>query len=489
MDGNKFEINSNIDAEEGLPDTEIARKFQEAIKKEKVKKDPNYKGDNPETSEEIINDLNKMGNVKKPESGKIRDSGVFGVYKEPEEKVEELEKKPFVQEDSEKLVKIAMGANVFEKPDKELEKPKPHHGSALDKQIKSMALRLKSLESSSELFNKKATLEQKEERQKLIETLKHGIEEAKLRKEEISKKIKDKKSERTEIKIKQPEIKSQAEQPKKIEYLNNKLKIAEKDVDRARRNKGTEEQIKERQERVEIIKEEIKKAEEISERGKNFPKISGGKEIKTRLEVQADVAERQPETYGKSNKEKEIKREQETQKENMPDLTTPKEESAIAELLERFRELRVKIEIMLSQFKEAVKEFEEKKIDSKEKLIERASEIDRATLISLIENKEGYLGGITYNAYKNSFMEIDRRFTRAIDSKLAELSEKAGVAQKEPKEELDWIMELSPNIEKQEKIEALFNRILELARRVDAYQGLPEESLRKIAENKVKSGF
>ncbi|MEK7553289.1 MAG: hypothetical protein AAB504_01205, partial [Patescibacteria group bacterium] len=157
--------------------------------------------------------------------------------------------------------------------------------------------------------------------------------------------------------------------------------------------------------------------------------------------------------------------------------------------LERFRELRVKIEIMLSQFKEAVKEFEEKKIDSKEKLIERASEIDRATLISLIENNEGYLGGIIYNAYKNSFMEIDRRFTRAIDSKLAELSEKAGVAQKEPKEELDWIMELSPNIEKQEKIEALFNRILELARRVDAYQGLPEESLRKIAENKVKSGF
>ena len=110
-------------------------------------------------------------------------------------------------------------------------------------------------------------------------------------------------------------------------------------------------------------------------------------------------------------------------------------------------------------------------------------------MISLIENNEGYLGGIIYNAYKNSFMEIDRRFTRAIDSKLAELSEKAGVAQKEPKEELDWIMELSPNIEKQEKIEALFNRILELARRVDAYQGLPEESLRKIAENKVKSGF
>ena len=68
--------------------------------------------------------------------------------------------------------------------------------------------------------------------------------------------------------------------------------------------------------------------------------------------MEADIAENQPKTYGGKilteesipedlkefiNKEKEIKREQETQKENMPDLTTPKEESAIA--LERFREL------------------------------------------------------------------------------------------------------------------------------------------------------
>ena len=73
-------------------------------------------------------------------------------------KAEELEKKPFTQEDSEKLVKIAMGTNVFEKPDKELEKPKPHHGNVIDEQIESMTLRLKNLKNQSEIFDKKPLL-------------------------------------------------------------------------------------------------------------------------------------------------------------------------------------------------------------------------------------------------------------------------------------------------------------------------------------------
>ena len=50
-------------------------------------------------------------------------------------------------------------------------------------------------------------------------------------------------------------------------------------------------------------------------------------------------------------------------------------------------------------------------------------------------------------------------------------------------------MKLSENIEEQEKIKALFGRILEMARKVDAYQGLPEESLKTIAVNKTKENF
>ncbi|MEK7075184.1 MAG: hypothetical protein AAB948_00080, partial [Patescibacteria group bacterium] len=55
--------------------------------------------------------------------------------------------------------------------------------------------------------------------------------------------------------------------------------------------------------------------------------------------------------------------------------------------------------------------------------------------------------------------------------------------------EFEWIMKLSENIEEQEKIKALFGRILEMARKVDAYQGLPEESLKTIAVNKTKENF
>ena len=140
--------------------------------------------------------------------GKVHDLGVFGVYGEPEEKVEKLKSQEQVAED---LIKAALGNDVFERPDKGLEEPKPqdlgaatkkeekhYYGSAIDGQITSMVAKLKYLENSSKIFDKKATPEQKKERQKLIETLKHGIEEAKLRKEEI----KNKKLEQKEEKIK-----------------------------------------------------------------------------------------------------------------------------------------------------------------------------------------------------------------------------------------------------------------------------------------------
>ncbi|MEK7553594.1 MAG: hypothetical protein AAB504_02845, partial [Patescibacteria group bacterium] len=311
------------------------------------------------------------------ETKKPHDFGVYGTYGEPEEKAEELEKKPFTQEDSEKLVKIAMGTNVFEKPDKELEKPKPHHGNVIDEQIESMTLRLKNLKNQSEIFDKKATSEQKQERQKLIETLKHGIEEAKLRKEEIGKKIKDKKPERTEIKLKQPEIKPQTGQFKKFkkekDYIHTEIDRLGENIGLAKaefRKAKTPEEKKKAEEKVQFFIAELEKAKNIRDKIQDSFKIGGKKETKIRSQVEADIAENQPKTYGGKilteesipedlkefiNKEKEIKREQETQKENMPDLTTPKEESAIAlerfrELLERFRELRVKIEIMLSQF-------------------------------------------------------------------------------------------------------------------------------------------
>ncbi len=311
----KFEINHNIDAEEGLPDTEMARKFQEAVKKKKAENNLDYKGDNPETSKEVIHDL-----------------GVFGVYGELEEKAEEPKSQEQMEDD---LIKAALGENVFERPDKELEKSKPHYKDAYDEQIVSMTLKLKGLENPSELFNKKATAEQKEERQKLIETLKHGIEEAKLRKEKIGKKIKDKKPERTEIKSKQPGKKEKHYIYKEVNRLGENIGLVKKELREAK----TDEEKKIARAKLESSITEFEKSKEAWNRIKDSSKISGKKETKIRSQVEIDTAESQLKTYGKKflteestpedlkefiSKEKEIKREQKTQKENVSDLTMSK---------------------------------------------------------------------------------------------------------------------------------------------------------------------
>ncbi|PIV31886.1 hypothetical protein COS33_00855 [Candidatus Wolfebacteria bacterium CG02_land_8_20_14_3_00_37_12] len=159
------------------------------------------------------------------------------------EKIEEVikpqEQKPFTYKNADDLIKASLGKDVFERPDKELEKlksqslgaaaakEKKYYNSAIDKQIALMEGKLKNLENSPKIFNKVATLKQKEERQKSIEELKRGIEEAKLR------------------------------------------------------------------------KEAIEKAKAARDRVKNFSKSDEKKEIKIRTQVEADIAEDQPKTYGK----------------------------------------------------------------------------------------------------------------------------------------------------------------------------------------------
>ena len=75
----------------------LGEKFIEAVHKKKAEADPNYKGENPETVEEVIEDLKKM------------------------DIVNEKEQEHFTEKDAEDIIKTALGENVFERPDKEIE--------------------------------------------------------------------------------------------------------------------------------------------------------------------------------------------------------------------------------------------------------------------------------------------------------------------------------------------------------------------------------
>jgi len=341
----KFEINHNIDAEEGLPDTEMARKFQEAVKKKKTENNPDYKGDNPETSEEVIHDL-----------------GVFGVYGELEKKVEEpkpQEHRPFTRKDAEDLTKASFSKDVFEREEKggveikveqpEIESRIEQSGNFKKEELGKTYQELDRLGKELVDFKKKAKKTKDEEVKKAcekeIELIINKREKLKLQRDslkegiEIEKQKKPKKTESGDVKFKYEDAID-----KQIKDLGDKLKIAEENTNRVKRNKGTKEQIEERQRQAEVFEKEIEKAKEARVRAIIKSKgiigfADNKKTIITRSQVQADISENQLETYGKGiltnkstpedlkefiDKEKEIKREQETQKENVLDLTTSK---------------------------------------------------------------------------------------------------------------------------------------------------------------------
>mgnify|MGYP001558703824 CR=1 FL=1 len=75
----------------------LGEKFIEAIHKKKAETDPDYKGENPEIIEEVIKDLKEMDIVK--------------------------EQGPFSEKDAEDIVKVVLGKDAFERPDK-IESPK-----------------------------------------------------------------------------------------------------------------------------------------------------------------------------------------------------------------------------------------------------------------------------------------------------------------------------------------------------------------------------
>lgn len=93
---------------------------------------------------------------------------------------------------------------------------------------------------------------------------------------------------------------------KQSKELDDKLKIAEKDVDRVKRNKGTKEQVEERQKQVDYFKEEIKKAKEARARAiiksKGITGFANNKKtIIMRSQVQAGIGEGRLKTYSDSN--------------------------------------------------------------------------------------------------------------------------------------------------------------------------------------------
>jgi DNA-binding transcriptional regulator YhcF (GntR family) len=79
----------------------IGEELLRAIRRKKTETEPDYEGENPATTEEVIEDLKKEGIVK-----------------------ETQEKKPFSEKDAEEIIKAALGKDVFEREEKDIKEKK-----------------------------------------------------------------------------------------------------------------------------------------------------------------------------------------------------------------------------------------------------------------------------------------------------------------------------------------------------------------------------
>lgn len=222
--------------DEDLAGFEMAFKLKKAIKETKAQRDPNYKGDNPKTTEEVIEDLSAMGKVGK--SKRSETSKVEGAKKAEDSKKKKVKKKEKLkavenegtgqeqvtkgegqqtievveeQQNKEQAPEVSVTTGIKTEGQAETKKR-----TAIDEQIALMRGQLKHFESSSKIFAKKADPEQKAERDKLIEELKSGIEEAERKKAEFEA-VKKERAERTRLeKDKKSEIKKTEPQAERV---------------------------------------------------------------------------------------------------------------------------------------------------------------------------------------------------------------------------------------------------------------------------------
>lgn len=73
----------------------LGEELIEALHRKKAESNPDYEGENPATTEEVINDLKKEGIIKETEA-----------------------KKPFSEKDAKEIIKAALGKDVFEREEK-----------------------------------------------------------------------------------------------------------------------------------------------------------------------------------------------------------------------------------------------------------------------------------------------------------------------------------------------------------------------------------
>ncbi len=140
----------------------MKEKFIEAVHKKKAETEPDYKGENPGTVEEVIEDFKKMGIVN------------------------EKEQEHFTEKDAEDIIKTALGENVFERPDKEIEllkdksenKQKPYVYQEIDRLGKELVKFLKKAKETKNMEAKKVY----EERAKFF---RRELEKAKAARDKI----------------------------------------------------------------------------------------------------------------------------------------------------------------------------------------------------------------------------------------------------------------------------------------------------------------
>lgn len=162
------DFEQNFNSEEKIPDTEIARKLQEAIKEKKARE--GKLTDNPMTIDEATADLAEMAVEEKEKS--------------------ELAKEQRLERMAELAVEPAFGKGVFEKETKTAKEQKPKYKPYPQSEIERIG---KLIVDYKERFREAKTKDAKDVYQEKIKKLREDLEKAKAVRDKNKRKIEEQK--------------------------------------------------------------------------------------------------------------------------------------------------------------------------------------------------------------------------------------------------------------------------------------------------------